>query len=81
MAKVNWISCEDRLPEKYIPVWVAMPSERRNLNWLVDIDYREDKKWHNYNNVWKYLNISEPLFWADIEYPDPPEVSLKGVIV
>lgn len=72
--QVNWISCEDKLPEEYIPVWVAMLSKRCDHDWLVDIGYREGKEWHGCDDIWKYMDISEPLFWAEIEYPDSPEI-------
>lgn len=72
--KVNWISCEDKLPEEYTQVWVAILSEDRSHDWLVDIGYREGKVWRDYNDIWKYMDISEPLFWAKIEHPEPPVV-------
>ena len=71
--KVNWISVKDKLPEKYIPVWVAMPSRRSNHDWLTEVDYREGNEWRNYNDTWKYMDVSQPLFWAEIKYPDPPK--------
>ena len=71
--KVNWISCEDKLPEEYTQVWVAVLSKDCSHDWLVDIDYREGNEWRNYNYAWKYMNISKPLFWAEIENPEPPE--------
>ena len=72
LIKPRWISVEERLPEKFQPVWAAVKMDGRE-DWVFDTVYDPYLKcpWGNYY----YLEKGDAIVyaWMDRSEPEPPK--------